>query len=291
MEIEEPCRRGKIIIIEGNISAGKSTLSAQVSEALGYALLLEPVGSNPYLEKYYKDPKKWALPLQLWILRSRYISYVNALKLVQTCDGVVLDRSIFSDVVFAVKNHADGNICDEGFKVYNSLRQQLLQNLPPPDCCVYLDVSPEECHRRVHHLRKRDCESGIPIEYLSGLQDCYVNWIKEMNLQCQTMKVDWSNFGDAVVLSEKIVEACSFTNSRVPKFLFNEEEISSRLLDDPSVSSSQLFVREVGVKDPTFQSQREKIIHPQTREWTPKGKSNQRGISLTPVSICDLDQF
>jgi len=51
-----------IVIIEGNIGAGKSTLSKQVAESMGYALFQEPTTGNPYLEKYYAEPKVYALP-------------------------------------------------------------------------------------------------------------------------------------------------------------------------------------------------------------------------------------
>lgn len=66
---------GKIIIVEGNISAGKSTLCRRLQEELDCALFLEPTVANPFLEKFYKDPKKYALPLQLWILKQRYVTY------------------------------------------------------------------------------------------------------------------------------------------------------------------------------------------------------------------------
>jgi pantothenate kinase-related protein Tda10 len=51
-----------IIIIEGNIGAGKSTLSKQLAASMRYALFQEPTTGNPYLEKYYSQPKIYALP-------------------------------------------------------------------------------------------------------------------------------------------------------------------------------------------------------------------------------------
>jgi deoxyadenosine/deoxycytidine kinase len=56
---------GKLIIVEGNIGVGKSTLCKSLSERLNYVLFLEPTTENPFLEKYYKEPKKYALPLQV----------------------------------------------------------------------------------------------------------------------------------------------------------------------------------------------------------------------------------
>ena len=69
--------------------------------------------------------------------------------------GVILDRSVFSDWVFAEKNRQDKNITEEGYQEYLDMRKMLLAHLPTPQITVYLDVSPVECYRRVHHLRGR----------------------------------------------------------------------------------------------------------------------------------------
>jgi deoxyadenosine/deoxycytidine kinase len=97
----------------GNISAGKSTLCRELASELGYTLFLEPVVTNPYLELYYGDAVKYGLDMQLWLLRQRFIMYCRAIRALEetTTDangatkvkGVVLDRSLMSDVVFADK--------------------------------------------------------------------------------------------------------------------------------------------------------------------------------------------
>jgi NADH dehydrogenase (ubiquinone) 1 alpha subcomplex subunit 10 len=134
--------RPSLVIIEGNISAGKSTLTRDLAAALGYRVFLEPTTTNPYLADFYRDPKRFALKMQIYLLRRwapkkclswrvrsggllpcccwwcvqmlfsltsgalfrRYRVYIAALKhIVSTGEGVVLDRSIFSDWVFAEK--------------------------------------------------------------------------------------------------------------------------------------------------------------------------------------------
>ena len=106
-----------LIIIEGNISAGKSTLCRELAKHLDFKLFLEPAcEGNPYLSLFYQNPKKYALRMQLWLLRRRFETYVEAIRLLSTSsvNGVLLDRSIFSDYVFAVKNYEDGNISYQG---------------------------------------------------------------------------------------------------------------------------------------------------------------------------------
>ena len=68
----------QLVIVEGNIGVGKSTLACQLAKQLNYRVFVEPTTKNPYLAKFYRDPKKYALKLQLWIFRQRFKTYVDA---------------------------------------------------------------------------------------------------------------------------------------------------------------------------------------------------------------------
>lgn len=68
----------QLVIVEGNIGVGKSTLACQLARQLNYKVFLEPTTKNPYLAKFYEDPKKYALKLQLWIFRQRFRTYIAA---------------------------------------------------------------------------------------------------------------------------------------------------------------------------------------------------------------------
>lgn len=140
----------QLIIVEGNIGVGKSTLSCQLARKLNYRVFLEPTTKNPYLEKFYKDPKRYALKLQLWIFKQRFRTYIAATKhVLQTGQGVLLDRSVFSDTVFADVNFQQGTISLEGYEYYKDLKKKALQSVPIPHTTLYLDVSPETCHERI----------------------------------------------------------------------------------------------------------------------------------------------
>ena len=147
-----------LLIVEGNISAGKTTLC----ERLGYELpnsmvFKEPVATNPYLAKYYESPKEYGLIIQLWLLRQRFETYLAAMKHIATTgESVILDRSLFSDWVFAEKNRLDGNISEEGFKEYSALREEMLEVASiMPSALIYLNCPASECYKRVHNLRCR----------------------------------------------------------------------------------------------------------------------------------------
>ena len=70
----------KMIVIEGNIGVGKTTLARSLSNQLKYRAFLEPALENPFLELFYADPHKYALKLQFWIFRQRYDTYVKAVR-------------------------------------------------------------------------------------------------------------------------------------------------------------------------------------------------------------------
>eukprot|EP01028_Stygiella_incarcerata_P004638 TRINITY_DN20330_c0_g1_i1.p1 TRINITY_DN20330_c0_g1~~TRINITY_DN20330_c0_g1_i1.p1 ORF type:complete len:330 (+),score=84.09 TRINITY_DN20330_c0_g1_i1:268-1257(+) len=190
--------RARIVIVEGNISAGKSTLSTYLGDQKEFRVFLEPTLKNPYLAKFYQNPRKYALKMQIWLLRQRFYMYLAALRHVyETGEGVVLDRSVFSDIVFAVKNKIDGNISEEGFKYYMQLREQMLEGLPIPDTTLFLDVSPKVCFDRIHKVRCRACETVIPLEYLSGLHECYLDFLGMMEKGgSDVIRIDWGAFGD-----------------------------------------------------------------------------------------------
>ena len=208
----------KLVVIEGNISAGKTTLTRVFSKSDNCKVFVEPANENPFLSLFYQNPREWALPLQLWILRLRYVTYVQALEHVATTGNVaVLDRSIFSDWVFAEQNRRDGNISQAGFNYYLSLRNSMMRSLPLPGLMLYLNVSSEECHRRVHEVRQRSCESGIPLEYLSGLGSCYASLVQEMQSRgCPVMAVNWNGFGDPNAVATSALCGLSNQSFKVP---------------------------------------------------------------------------
>jgi deoxyadenosine/deoxycytidine kinase len=107
--------------------------------------------------------------MQIWLLKQRFITYCQSLKFAydnDDCNGVVLDRSIFADSVFAEKNFIDNNYSREGYDCYLELRKRLLAKLPLPDAIVYLNASAKTCADRVNS-RARNCESGAFFFYFN----------------------------------------------------------------------------------------------------------------------------
>ncbi len=123
-----------------------------------------------------------------------------------------MDRSIFSDWVFAEKNRLDGNIDAEGFYFYSQLRDRMLSQLPFPHVTIYLDVPPETCHERIHGMRKRAAEvdSGIPLDYLQGLHSCYKQFLGQMSARgSHVVQLPWASFGSAAQIVSAVAASAS----------------------------------------------------------------------------------
>ena len=166
---------GAVIIVEGNIGAGKSTFAQILARALDGEYLPEPAdGTNPYLADYYRDPARWAFEMQMFLLTRRYRAQKYAQSKVRHNGGfVVLDRSYYGDVCFANVQRQLGYFSDRDYATYLSHHTDMKVNLEPPAVVIFLNVSPEICKhrigRRLSEREGRRCESGIGMDYLDRL--------------------------------------------------------------------------------------------------------------------------
>jgi deoxyadenosine/deoxycytidine kinase len=223
----------RFIVISGLIGVGKSTLAKKLAEHLGYEAFYEPVDENPYLERFYRDPKTWAYPMQEFLKHRRFAAYQCAAWGIKAgkWNGIVMDRSIHEDTVFAEINAKIGNIDELNWKTYLQGFQDYQGFLPEPDVYIYLDASPETCHERILKRARPaeqktgfegdpdDAPAGIPIDYLRTLHNGYQAWLKEIAPRIPTVRVDWSRFKDTETawnwVKSQIDERSRFTRSLV----------------------------------------------------------------------------
>lgn len=193
-----------LTILEGNIGAGKSTVGRGL-EDLGFKVFFEPVEENPHLKDFYADKKQHAFAVQMWFLRNRFETYKQAVEYMREHGkDVVLDRSIFSDFVFALQNREEGNISETQFSEYKKIRDDMLRGLELPSLVVYLQVSAGACHERIKS-RARDIEDCIPVDYLLGLERCYNTLLSNLGGDgIDVLRLDWETFGTAEFVAGKI---------------------------------------------------------------------------------------
>ncbi len=159
--------RFRYIVVEGPIGAGKTTLARKIAEGLGARPLLEMPEDNPFLEKFYRDAERYALPTQLFFLFQR----VNQLRDLMQADmfnaPVVSDFLLDKDPLFASLTLADDEL-----HLYRQLYDQLSPQAPKPDLVIYLQAQPETLVERVQK-RGIAMESGISENYLYRLCESY----------------------------------------------------------------------------------------------------------------------
>jgi len=179
--------------ISGLIGAGKSTLATALGKELNLPVHYEPVIDNVYLADFYKDMSKFAFPLQIWLLNKRF---KQQQQIVWAGSGGVQDRTIYEDSVFARMLRDSGHMTERDFRTYMELFQNMSNFMKKPNIIVHLDLSPEESFRRIKE-RSRDCESGIPLEYLKALHAAYEVFISDIARVIPVIKVDYSRFRTA----------------------------------------------------------------------------------------------
>ncbi|MDP3453636.1 MAG: deoxynucleoside kinase [Bacteroidales bacterium] len=164
------------IAIAGNIGSGKTTLTKLLSKHYNWEAKYEEVENNPYLADFYNDMQRWSFNLQVYFLKERFKGKVDNQR---ASSNVIQDRTIYEDArIFAPNLHSMGLMSTRDFENYNSLFNLMLSLVKGPDLLIYLRSSIPNLVSQIHK-RGRDYESGIRIDYLSGLNERYEKWVSE----------------------------------------------------------------------------------------------------------------
>lgn len=182
------------IAIAGNIGSGKTTLTRLLSKHYNWEAKYEEVDNNPYLADFYNDMQRWSFNLQIFFLNQRFKGIVD---IQRSNINVIQDRTIYEDArIFAPNLHSMGLMSSRDFENYNSLFDLMLSLVNPPDLLIYLRSSIPNLVSQIHK-RGRDYESGIRIDYLSGLNNRYEEWISSYkDSKILVIDVDENKFED-----------------------------------------------------------------------------------------------
>ncbi len=169
----------RLILVAGNIGAGKTSLTERLGARLGWRTSFESVADNPYLADFYGDMRAWSFHLQVFFLGHRAQQHLD---LAACSESAIADRSIYEDAyIFARALHHLGNLGERDYHSYRRIFDLVVDGLPRPDLLLYLRAPVAVLLQRIRN-RGRSIESGISHDYLSLLETFYEEWLQTFSL-------------------------------------------------------------------------------------------------------------
>ena len=160
----------RFIVVEGPIGVGKTSLARRLAESFGCELLLEGAEENPFLERFYQDPRSAALSTQLYFLmqRSRQMQELRQAELFSPVR--VADYLMEKDRLFA-----EATLDEEELKLYEQIHGHILPETPAPDLVIYLQAPVDVLVKRINK-RGIAYERAMEPGYLHSLCDTYTRF-------------------------------------------------------------------------------------------------------------------
>jgi len=161
----------RYIVVEGNIGAGKTSLAQKLAVDSGGELLLEEFAENSFLPQFYKDPLKYAFPLELSFLAARYHQLKKNL-LLSGNKIIISDYHIRKSLLFA-----EHNLEKEELNLFQSFYEIVTSQIPEPDLVIYLDKGVSKLKNNIIS-RGREYETKISENYLAGIKNSYQSFLQ-----------------------------------------------------------------------------------------------------------------
>ncbi len=193
--------KNNLIVIEGNIGSGKTTLARMIADKYEAKLVLEEFDKNPFLPKFYRDPEKYAFPLEMSFLAERF----------QQLNKNLLNRDLFKQLtiadyyVFKSLIFSKVTLTEDEFKLYRKFFHIMYSDLIKPDLYVYLYQTTDRLLENIQK-RGRKYEQKIDRNYLDKINKAYMKYIKEHSyLNVLTLDISNVDFVKNISIKEKII--------------------------------------------------------------------------------------
>lgn len=165
--------RFRHIAVEGPIGVGKTSLARRLAPTFNAQLLLEQPDENPFLERFYRDPARYALQTQMFFLFQRVRQMTDLAQLDLFRQHIVADFLLAKDALFARLT-----LAEDEWRLYERMYAALSPRAPAPDLVIYLQAPAEALIDRVMR-RGHAAEAGISEDYLKSLIDGYVRFFHD----------------------------------------------------------------------------------------------------------------
>lgn len=196
-----------IIIMAGMMGTGKSTYTQWLANEYSIIPQMETVVDNPYLEKFYNNPKKYAYQLQQFFLNDR----IQALKEAVKSEHTVLDRSLLENEIFNYVYRDLGYLTEEEFQqcqqdMYQAFNE-IIQESQQEVLLIYLDGKFETVLKRI---AQRDTEyerleeGSHHLDYYRRLHDTYKEWYQRYDFS-KKVKIDIQEF-DVIYRPHEVID-------------------------------------------------------------------------------------
>lgn len=165
-----PAQPHRYIVVEGPIGVGKTSLARKLARSFGSELILEQADENPFLERFYRNPRSAALQTQLFFLfqRTRQLEDIRQHDLFDTVR--VADYLLDKDRLFARLI-----LDDEEYSLYDQIYRRLSMDAPVPDLLIYLQAPVDVLLERIARRGIR-YEQNMERSYLEKLQEAYARF-------------------------------------------------------------------------------------------------------------------
>jgi len=177
------------ITIEGNIGAGKTTLSHLLATHYNARLVLEQFADNPFLPSFYENPAQYAFPLELFFMAERFKQLKEILQQKDLFQTITISDYLFTKCLLFAKI----NLPNEEFKLFQNLFDIMQPQLMAPELLIYLHAPVKKLQENIKK-RNRSYEQNIQDEYLFKIQETYTHYIKQHNIKTLFVDVSKADF-------------------------------------------------------------------------------------------------
>lgn len=197
------------IAIEGNIGAGKTTLCHRLNAQYGCTLILEQFTDNPFLPYFYLQPERYAFPVELFFMTERHKQLQEHFAQPDLFRPFTVADYFFVKTLLFAKN----NLGEEEFRLFQHLFRILNSTFPKPGLLLYLHRPVDVLLRQIHK-RGRDIERNISADYLSEIQNAYLEYLKtETETPVVILELDKANFERDDAVFQSIVRVMQETHA------------------------------------------------------------------------------
>lgn len=155
-----------IVFVEGNIGAGKTSALALIEEE--YPVYFEDIEAWQFLDDFYANRERYALPLQMGVMLSVHKQFRSALE--RDEEIVFMERSPSASKVFIEANKA--SFSSKEHKLLEDMFDMMQLPHEVPTLTVFIDASVDLCYHRMK-TRERVCEADVSESYLQTIKECY----------------------------------------------------------------------------------------------------------------------